>query len=171
MFFVLGSGDTPEIKSGGAIVFGVENHLDEQDGASGEFAFLVAGGGMSVETSLVVIVDQGSGENLVLIFGVIESGEARFELVLEMRFVLGSKMVLVGDATQEGGKNGDVLGILGSVDGEAFFGATLPILNIGLAHGLENGLLRLIEVDNPSMGGQHSVMSQYPNISLKFRFS
>ncbi len=62
MLRVFGSGDAPEVESVGAGVFGVENHLDEEGGAGGEFAMFVIGGGVGVEAGAVVIVDEGGGD-------------------------------------------------------------------------------------------------------------
>ncbi len=72
-----------------------------------------------------------------MIFGKIESGESGLNLVLEVNFVLGSKMVFIGDATQEIREDFDLGGVLTSADGKTFFGATLPVLDVGFAHVFE----------------------------------
>lgn len=103
-FFVLGkavpgvfgigrSRNTPEIESLGALILSVENHLDEENGASHELAMFGVGAGMSVVADAVVIVDEGSSDGLAFVIDDVEGGEAAFELVLEVAFGLGREMV------------------------------------------------------------------------------
>ncbi len=72
-----------------------------------------------------------------MIFGEIEGSKAGFNLMLEVSLILGGEMVFVGDATEEIRENSNFSRVLASADGEAFFGAALPILDVGLAHILE----------------------------------
>ncbi len=72
-----------------------------------------------------------------MIFGKIESGESGLNLVLEVNFVLGSKMVFIGDATQEIREDFDFCGVLTSANVKTFFSATLPVLDVGFTHVFE----------------------------------
>lgn len=63
---VVRGGDAPEIKGVGAVMFGVEDHLDEKGSAGGEFAMSVIGGGVGVETSAFIIVNEGGGDRLMV---------------------------------------------------------------------------------------------------------
>lgn len=58
---IVGSGDAPEIKSGLAGGFGVNDHLDKEDGAGNEFAMSLVGGGVGVVADAGVVVDEGGG--------------------------------------------------------------------------------------------------------------
>lgn len=58
---VAGSGDAPEIKGGLAGGFGVNDHLDKEDGAGDEFAMGLVGGGVGVVANAGVVVDEGGG--------------------------------------------------------------------------------------------------------------
>lgn len=87
------SGDAPEIEKGGVMVLGVENHLDEEDGAGHEFAVFGVGAGVSVITHAIIIVNEGGGDRLMLIVDDVKGGEAAFELIFEMFFGLGGEMV------------------------------------------------------------------------------
>lgn len=58
---VAGSGDAPEIKGGLASGFGVNDHLNKEDGAGDEFAMGLVGGGMGVVADAGVVVDEGGG--------------------------------------------------------------------------------------------------------------
>lgn len=58
---VAGSGDAPEIKGGLAGGFGVNDHLDKEDGAGDEFAMGLVGGGVGVVADAGVVVDEGGG--------------------------------------------------------------------------------------------------------------
>lgn len=58
---VAGGGDAPEIKGGLAGGFGVNDHLNEKDGAGDEFAMGLVGGGVGVVADAGVVVDEGSG--------------------------------------------------------------------------------------------------------------
>lgn len=55
------SGDAPEIKGGLASSFGVNDHLDKEDGAGDEFAMGLVGGGVGVVADAGVVVDEGGG--------------------------------------------------------------------------------------------------------------
>lgn len=117
--WVFGGGDAPEIEGFGATIFGVEDHLNEEDDASVDFAVGVAACGMGIETSGFVVVDEGSGEWKRLgcfairggfwgcwgEFGNVKGGKARFKLVSQMRFGLGLEMVLFADRLKQGSKN------------------------------------------------------------------
>lgn len=58
---VAGSGDAPEIKGGLAGGFGVNDHLDKEDGAGDKFAMGLVGGGVGVVADAGVVVDEGGG--------------------------------------------------------------------------------------------------------------
>ena len=58
---VAGGGDAPEIKGGLAGGFGVNDHLDEKNGAGDEFAVGLVGGGVGVIADAGVVVDEGGG--------------------------------------------------------------------------------------------------------------
>lgn len=58
---VAGSGDAPEIKGGLAGGFGVNDHLNKEDGAGDEFAMGLVGGGVGVVADAGVVVDEGGG--------------------------------------------------------------------------------------------------------------
>lgn len=62
MLWVAGSGDAPEIEDVGAVVLGVDNHLDKEGRADHELAVGVVGGGVGVVAGAAVIVDEGSGD-------------------------------------------------------------------------------------------------------------
>ena len=59
---VAGSGDAPEIKGGLAGGFSVNDHLDEEDGAGGEFVMGLVGGGVGVVADAGVVVDKRGGD-------------------------------------------------------------------------------------------------------------
>lgn len=59
---VAGGGDAPEIKGGLAGGFGVNDHLNEKDGAGDEFAVGLVGGGVGVVADAGVVVDEGGGD-------------------------------------------------------------------------------------------------------------
>ena len=59
---VAGGGDAPEIKGGLAGGFGVNDHLDEEDGAGDEFAVGLVGGGVGVVADAGVVIDEGGGD-------------------------------------------------------------------------------------------------------------
>lgn len=59
---VVGSGDAPKIKGGLAGGFGVNDHLDKEDGAGDEFAVGLVGGGVGVVADAGVVVDEGGGD-------------------------------------------------------------------------------------------------------------
>ena len=59
---VAGGGDAPEIKGGLAGGFGVNDHLDKEDGAGDEFAVGLVGGGVGVVADAGVVVDEGGGD-------------------------------------------------------------------------------------------------------------
>lgn len=91
-FFVLGEaiprvmrvargGNAPEVESVGAVLLGVDNHLDEDDGAGHELLVFASGSGVSIIACTVEIVDEAGGDGLLLELGDIESGEAGFELI------------------------------------------------------------------------------------------
>lgn len=176
---VVGGGDAPEVEGVGTLGFGVEDHLDEEDGAGHELAVGVVGGGVGVVAGAVVIVNQGggdrdgraggscgrsggdggirrrsdigdgAGESL----GDVEGGEAGFELMFEMIGVLGGEMVALADAIEEGSKNGDLLGVGGGTEGETFLGMVAPEASLVLVHRAEDVVGGLSEVDHPSVGG------------------
>lgn len=58
---VVGSGDAPEIKGGLAGGFGVNDHLNKEDGAGDKFAMGLVGGGVGVVADAGVVVDEGGG--------------------------------------------------------------------------------------------------------------
>lgn len=58
---VVGSGDAPEIKGGLAGGFGVNDHLNKEDGAGDKFAMGLVGGGVGVVANAGVVVDEGGG--------------------------------------------------------------------------------------------------------------
>lgn len=59
---VAGGGDAPEIKGGLTGGFGVNDHLDKEDGAGDEFAMGLVGGGVGVVADAGVVVDEGGGD-------------------------------------------------------------------------------------------------------------
>ena len=59
---VAGSGDAPEIKGGLVGGFGVNDHLDKEDGAGDKFAVGLVGGGVGVVADAGVVVDEGGGD-------------------------------------------------------------------------------------------------------------
>ncbi len=67
-------------------------------------------------------------------FGDIESGEAGFELILEMRLVLGIKVILFADGSEKGTKDGNLGGILSLANLETFVFMATPVLHIRLPH-------------------------------------
>lgn len=60
--WVAGGGDAPEIKGGLAGGFGVNDHLNEKNGAGDEFAVGLVGGGVGVIADAGVVVDEGGGD-------------------------------------------------------------------------------------------------------------
>ena len=60
--WVAGGGDAPEIKGGLAGGFGVNDHLNEKNGAGDEFAVGLVGGGVGVVADAGVVVDEGGGD-------------------------------------------------------------------------------------------------------------
>ena len=58
---VAGGGDAPEVKGGLAGGFGVNDHLDKEDGAGDEFAVGLVGGGVGIVADAGVVVDEGGG--------------------------------------------------------------------------------------------------------------
>lgn len=59
---VVGGGDAPEIKGGLASSFGINDHLDKEDGAGDEFAVGLVGGGVGVVADAGVVIDEGGGD-------------------------------------------------------------------------------------------------------------
>lgn len=155
---IFGSGDTPEVKGVGAIVFGIENHLDEEGSTGAKLAVLVISGGVGVKTGAVVIVDEGGGDGDFLrgIFwgelGDVESGEAGFELIFEMTFVLGNEVVAVADGFKEVSQDGNVVGILRRAIGNTFFLVDAPVAILILLDGINEIVFGLGEIENPGMG-------------------
>ena len=80
--FVLGSCDAPEVVVFFTLGFGVENHLDEDDGACHEVSVFEVGGGVHVEAGVFGVVNEGGGDGDFLgffgEFGDVEGGEAGF---------------------------------------------------------------------------------------------
>lgn len=163
---VAGSGDAPEIKGGLAGGFGVNDHLDEENGAGDEFAVGLVGGGVGVVADAGVVVDEGggdgdglrellvvNGEGVGVELGDVEGGEAGFELVLEVGGGLGNEMIAGADAGEEVGEDGDFGGVLSLADDDAFFGVVAPETGFFFFHiGKEVGF-GLGEVENPGVGG------------------
>ncbi len=147
------SGDAPEVEGVGAVVFGVDNHLDEQDCASHEFFIFASGSGVSVVAGAVEIVDEAGGDGLLLELGDIESGEAGFELILEVFLVLGCEMIAITDILQEGSEDLGFFRLGSGVDGEAFFLMIAPVADFGLLDAVEDGGFVLTEIDDPGMSG------------------
>lgn len=58
---VVGGGDAPEIKGGLAGGFGVNDHLDKEDGAGDEFTMGLVGGSVGVVADASVVIDEGGG--------------------------------------------------------------------------------------------------------------
>lgn len=75
MFRVFGSSDTPKVKDFCTTVFGVEDHLDEDDDSGIDFAVFVASSGVGIEASCGIIVDEGSGKWLMVKFGDVKGGK------------------------------------------------------------------------------------------------
>ncbi len=178
---VVGGGDAPEVEGVGTLGFGVEDHLDEEDGAGHELAVGVVGGGVGVVAGAVVIVNQGGGDGdgraggscgrsggdggirirsrsdigdgAGESLGDVEGGEAGFELMFEMIGVLGGEMIALADAIEEGSKNGDLLGVGSRAESETFLGAVAPEASLVFVHGAEDVVGGLGEVDHPSVGG------------------
>jgi len=150
---IFGGGDAPEIEAGGAAVFGVENHLHEDDDAGVDFAVFIVGGGVGIEASSGVVVDQGSGEGLALELGDVEGGETGFELISEVGFGLGMEIVFFTDGLEEGSKDENFVRVFRLTNLEAFFGATTPVLDAGGAHLFQDVGTGLGEVDGPGMSG------------------
>ena len=163
---VAGGGDAPEIEGGLAGGFGVNDHLDEKNGAGDEFAVGLAGGGVGVVADAGVVIDKGSGDGdglreLLVInrervgveLGDVECGEAGFDLVLEVGGRLGNEMVAGADAGEKVGEDGDFGGIFGLTDDNAFFGVVAPEAGFFLFHiGKEVGF-GLGELKDPGVGG------------------
>lgn len=155
---IFGGGDTPEVKGVGTIVFGIENHLDEEGSTSAELAVLVISGGVGVKTGAVVIVDEGGGDGDFLggIFGGklgdVESGEAGFELIFEMTFVLGNEVIAVADGFKEVSQDGNVVGILRSAIRNTLFLVDAPVAILILLDGVNEIVFGLGEIENPGMG-------------------
>ena len=59
---VAGGGDAPEIKGGLAGGFGVNDHLDKEEGTGDEFAVGLVGGGVGVVADAGVVIDEGGGD-------------------------------------------------------------------------------------------------------------
>lgn len=178
---VFGGGDAPEIEGVGALGFGVEDHLDEEDGAGHELAVGVGGGGVGVVAGAVVIVNQGGGDGNGRTgsscgrgggdggseirgrsdigdgagesLGDVKGGEAGCELVLEVIGVLRGEMIALADIAEEGSKNGDLLGVGSRAESETFLGVVAPEAGLVLVHGAEDVVGGLSEVDHPSVGG------------------
>ncbi len=182
--FVLGGGDAPEIESrGGGILgfwvvdyltaLGVENHLDEEDGARGEFLIFGVGGSVSVKTGAVAVINKsGGGGGAGGLFGgfsccwgvggvgfwrkVIEdikSGKTRLELVFEMLLVLGDEAIAISERIEQGSQDCDVFGVGGSTDRHALLAGVAPVADLALFNILENGFFGLGEVEEPGVGG------------------
>lgn len=64
VIMVGGGGDTPKIVELLTVFLGVENHLDEDDGAGGKFAMFKVGGGVSIIAGVVVVVNKGGGDGI-----------------------------------------------------------------------------------------------------------
>lgn len=163
MFGVFGGGNAPEVERGLAIGFGVEDHLDEQDGGGVEAVIFgaIAGGGVGVVAGSGSIVDEGSGDWLrfnrgrrlgVGIIDDIKSGEAGFELVAEMSFGLGVEMIFLANFGEEGSENFNICWILGLTDRETFLLMAFPALAIRSLHGAQKFVLIRGEVEDPSIG-------------------
>lgn len=153
MIGVVGGGDAPEIEGVGAGGFGVDNHLDEEDGAGDEFAVFGVGGGVGVVADACIVVNQRSGDGMAFILGDIEGGEAGGKLVFEVVFVLRSETVAVANGFEEGSKDGDFGRVLSSAKREAFLSVVTPETAFFFFHLGEDLGFGLSEVENPSVGG------------------
>lgn len=171
MFGVFGGGDAPKIVKFGAVLLGIENHLDENDAAGGEFAVFKVGGGVGVVAGVAVVVDEGGGDGDALScscsdrvrrallicgdsqVGDVKGGKTGFELVFEVGFILGGKIVDFAEVFEEVGKDGDLFGILSGAKGNAFFLVIAPVASLAGLHIGEEGICGGVEIKNPSVGG------------------
>lgn len=133
--------------------FGVDNHLDNENTTSGEFAMFVGGGSMSVITDAVVIVNEGGSDRNMVEFSNVESGEARFELIAEVIFVLRGEMVAIAEFFEEVGEDVNLFGVFGVADGNAFFGKIAPIADFAVLDTLEEFILSRGEIEHPGVSG------------------
>lgn len=127
--------------------------MDDEDAASGKFAMFVGSGSMSVITNAVVIVNEGGSDGDMVELSDVEGGEAGFELIAKVIFVLRGEMVAIAEFFEEVGENVDLLGVFGMADGDAFFGKIAPIAGFAALNILENFVLSGGEVKYPGVGG------------------
>jgi len=150
---VIRGGDAPEVKGLGAAILGVDNHLNENDGAGHELAVFVVGGGVGVVADTIVIVDEGGSNGLPFELGDIEGGEAAFQLVFEVVFVLGVKVVAFAEVGEELGENSDLFRILSGAQSNTLIGMGAPVAEFAFFYVGEDFFLGDSEIEYPSVGG------------------
>lgn len=144
-------GNTPEIKNFRAVILGVDDHLDKNDGAGHELAVFLIGGGMGVVTNTVVIIDKGGSDGFAFELGDVEGGETAFKLVFEVVLILGVEMIALAKPAEKLGEDGDLLGVLGVAEGDAFVLVSAPVAELTFLNTGENLVLGNGEVEHPSM--------------------
>lgn len=94
-------GDTPEVKGGLAILFGIFDSGPEKSGGGGEVFIFRVRGGAHIVASAVVVKKEGSGDGFVVVFGEIESGERLGSFGFEILGREGEKFIVGGDSGVE----------------------------------------------------------------------
>lgn len=145
--------NAPEIENFRAVILGVDDHLDKNDCASHEFAVFLIGGGMGVVTNTVVIIDKGGSDGFAFELGDIEGSKTAFKLVFEVVLILGVEMIALAKIAEKLSKDGDLLGILGAAESDAFVLVGAPVAEFTFLNTRENLVLGNGEVDRPSMSG------------------
>ena len=86
IFRGVSGGDSPEVESFETFFFSVEDRSSEQGDGRGEFFIGGVGGRLHIKTSFRdgVVEEEGSGDNIVLIFDEIEGSERHFEFVFKV---------------------------------------------------------------------------------------
>ncbi len=152
VFGVGRSGDAPEIKGGGAIMLGVDDGLDGDDGAGGELLVLAVGGGVGRVADAIVIVDESGSDRTAFEIGNVEGGEAGFELILEVSFVLGGEMIAGAKGIKEADEDADLLGVSSVADREAALSMIAPFAKLVFFEVRKNLIFGGGKVDDPSVG-------------------